>query len=111
MTKNFSLSVLAAFAFCLLLGISQVFAQATVTGGINGKVSDPQSAIVPNATVRVTNNGTNASVTVTSNDDGVYKVTNLQPGTYTVEVNASGFGPAKADNIIVEVGRSTNALA
>jgi len=107
MTKNFSLLILA-FAFCLLLGIHDVCAQATVTGGVNGKVSDPQSAIVPNATVKVTNNGTNASVTVTTNDDGVYKVTNLQPGTYTVEVNASGFGPAKADNIIVEVGRSTN---
>jgi len=108
MTKNFSFPVLAAFAFCLFLGISQVFAQATVTGGVNGKVSDPQGAVVPNASVKVTNNGTNASVTVTSNDDGVYKVTNLQPGTYTVEINASGFGPAKADNIIVEVGRSTN---
>src|SRR5262249_49431307 len=67
-----------------------------------------QGAIIPNATVKVTNVGTNASVTVQTNQDGVFTVTNLQPGTYTVEVNASGFGPAKADNIIVEVGRSTN---
>jgi hypothetical protein len=52
MTKNLSISIAAAFALCLLLGIGQVFAQATVTGGINGKVSDPQSAIVPNATVK-----------------------------------------------------------
>src|SRR5262249_15035098 len=67
-----------------------------------------QGAIIPNATVKVTNVGTNASVTVQTNQDGVFTVTNLQPGTYTVEVNASGFGPAKADNIIVEVGRSTS---
>jgi hypothetical protein len=107
MTKNFSFSILATLALCLAFGISQVFAQATTTGGINGQVKDPQSASVPNASVKVTNVGTNASVTTTSDSDGGYRVTNLQPGTYTVEVNASGFGPAKADNIIVEVGRST----
>jgi len=108
MTKNFSLLVAAAFAFCLLLGVSQILAQASVTGGVNGKVSDPQGAIVPNVSVKVTNNGTNASVSVTSNADGVYTATNLQPGTYTIEANASGFAPAKAEHVIVEVGRSTN---
>ena len=108
MRKNLSFSILASAALCLLFGIGQVFAQATTTGGISGQVKDPQSASIPNATVKVTNLGTNAVVTVTSDSDGGYRVTNLQPGTYSVEVNASGFGPAKADNIVVEVGRSTN---
>src|SRR6185369_17611884 len=108
MRKNLSFSILASAALCLLFGIGQVFAQATTTGGISGQAKDPQSASIPNATVKVTNLGTNAVVTVTSDSDGGYRVTNLQPGTYSVEVNASGFGPAKADNIVVEVGRSTN---
>src|SRR6185369_7486799 len=108
MRKNLSFSILASAALCLLFGIGQVFAQATTTGGISGQAKDPQSASIPNATVKVTNLGTNAVVTVTSDSDGGYRVTNLQPGTYSVEVNASGFGPAKADNIIVEIGRSTN---
>lgn len=99
---------MAAACLCLIFGIGQAFGQATVTGGLNGKVTDPQGAIVPNAAVKVTNKGTNAAVTVNTNDNGVYNVTNLQPGTYTVETTVSGFAPARADNIIVEVGRSTN---
>ncbi|MEP7074408.1 MAG: TonB-dependent receptor [Acidobacteriota bacterium] len=107
MTKNVSISILTTIALCLLLSIGQVFGQATTTGGISGQVKDPQSASVVNATVKVTNVGTNSATTVTTDSDGGYRVTNLQPGTYTVEVTASGFGPAKAENIIVEVGRST----
>ena len=91
----------------LVLGLGHAFAQSTVTGGINGKVSDPQGAVVPNATITVTNVGTNGVVTVTTNDDGGYRVSNLQPGTYRVETTVSGFAPAKAENIVVEVGQVT----
>ena len=80
MTKNFSIKFIAAVAIALIIGIGQTFAQSTTTGGINGKVTDPQGAIVPNATVTVTNTGTNSVVTVNATDDGTYKITNLQPG-------------------------------
>ena len=92
----------------VLLCAGQAFAQSTVTGGINGRVTDPQGAIVPNATVKVTNTGTNAEVTVMANDDGVYRVSNLNPGTYRVEFSAGSFAPSKADNVVVEVGRATS---
>ena len=107
MIKNLSVKLMAIFAISLIAGAMGIFAQGTVTGGIVGKVSDPQGAVLPNATVVVTNTGTNSSVTVTTNDDGVYKVTNLQPGTYRVEVTAGSFAPSKAENIIVEVGKIT----
>lgn len=84
-----------------------MFAQSTVTGGISGRVTDPQGAVVPNATVTVTNLGTNQVLTVTANDDGAYRATNLQPGKYRVETTVSGFAPAKADEITVEVGQAT----
>jgi hypothetical protein len=108
MTKNFSVKVLAAVAIAILLSFGQTFAQSTVTGGINGKVTDPQGSIVPNATITVTNLGTNSSVTVNATDDGTYKASNLQPGKYRVETTVSGFAPAKAENVIVEVGQTTN---
>src|SRR6476661_6340115 len=108
MTKNFSIKFFSVIALSLLIGIGQVFAQSTTTGGINGTVTDPQGGVVPNASVTVTNIGTNAAVTVTANSDGGYRVTNLQPGTYRVETTVAGFAPAKADNVIVEVGSSTN---
>ncbi len=93
--------------FCVLISVGQAFAQSTVSGGINGKVTDPQGAIVPNAKVTATNLGTNSVVTVQTNADGEYRLLNLQPGKYAVEVSGSGFAPAKADNITVEVSTTT----
>ena len=106
MTKNLS-KLTGLFVLSLLLCVAQLFAQSTTTGGISGSVTDPQGGVVPNATVTVTNIATNAAVTAVTNTDGGYRVTNLQPGTYKVETAVSGFAPALADNIVVEVGRST----
>lgn len=106
MTRKISVKFLAMAIFCLALGIGQIFAQSTVTGGIQGKVTDPQGAIVPNATVTVTNLGTNSVVTATSDDNGGYRVTSLQPGTYMIEVSASGLS-AKVESVVVEVGQAT----
>ncbi len=103
----FSFKAFSLIVFSLLLGLGQVFAQSTVAGGINGKVTDPQGAVVPNASITITNTGTNSAVTVTATNDGGYRVTNLQPGTYRVETTVSGFATAVANNIIVEVGQST----
>lgn len=94
---------------CALLSVGQLFAQSTVTGAISGTVSDPQGGVVPNAAVTITNVGTNAKVTVNTNDSGGYRATSLQPGIYRIEVTGGGFAPAKAENIIVEVGQTTTA--
>ena len=107
MTKYFSLKLICLALLTLAIGTSTAFAQSTVGGGINGRITDPQGAVVPNAAITVTNNGTNAATTVTADANGSYRVSNLQPGTYRVETTVSGFAPAKADNIIVEVGNST----
>ena len=108
MTKNISFRLAATLVLGLFIGLGTAFPQSTVTGAISGNVTDPQGGLVPNATVTVTNVGTNNAVTVTSNADGGYRVSNLQPGTYRVETTVSGFAPAKAENIIVEVGQTTN---
>lgn len=107
MTKNLSMKLFALLALSFVLSIGQVFAQSTVSGGINGTVTDPQGRAVPNATVTVTNLGTNSAVTATADENGAFRVTNLAPGTYKLEISVSGFAPALADNITVEVGRST----
>lgn len=106
MTKNL-IKIFAAITLAFIFGIVPAAAQSTVTGGITGTVTDPQGGVVPNASITITNTGTNSAVTVTTNDNGGYRVTNLQPGTYRVETTVSGFAPAKAENIIVEVGQST----
>jgi hypothetical protein len=107
MTKKISIKFLAAAIFCLLLSVGQIFAQSTVTGGIRGKITDPQGAVLPNAAITVTNVGTNQTMNVTANEDGVYVVNNLQPGTYTIVVAVSGFAGFTQERVIVEVGQTT----
>lgn len=107
MARTISIKFLAAAMFCLLVGAAQIFAQSTVTGGIRGKVTDPQGAILPNATVTATNAGTNQTQTQTTDADGGYRFANLQPGTYTVGVAATGFANFSQEKIVVEVGQVT----
>lgn len=110
MTKNlFSSSIkITMFAvLCFVLSIGQTFAQSTVTGGIRGAVNDPQGSAVPNATVKLTNTGTNKEETINTNDDGTYRFNNLQPGTYAIEITGSGFGSFKREKVVVEVGQVT----
>src|SRR5687767_11426042 len=107
MTKNLSIKLFTLIALSLVLTIGQVAAQSTVSGGISGTVTDPQGGVLPNVTLTVTNIGTNNAVTVTTNENGGYRVTNLQPGNYRIETSVTGFAPARADNIVVEVGQVT----
>jgi outer membrane receptor protein involved in Fe transport len=107
MIKILSTKIFAVIGLSLMLCLGQAMAQTTVTGGINGTVSDPQGSVVPNASVIVTNIGTNATVTVTSGSDGSFRVPNLQPGTYRVETTVSGFSPTRRENVVVEVNKST----
>jgi hypothetical protein len=96
------------FATFMILALCAIgLAQSTVTGGIGGKVTDPQGAVVPNATVTATNVGTNQEVTATADDDGGFRLSNLQPGTYNVKVSGSGFAEFTQPNVVVEVGRVT----
>src|SRR5260370_30195549 len=82
-------------------------AQSNTTGAINGTVTNPNKEVVTGATVTAKNNGTNKEATATTDDNGGFKVTNLDPGTYTVTVNASGVAPFTNAGIRGAVGRST----
>ncbi len=58
---------------------------------INGKVTDPSKAVVPGATVKVVNLKTNETTTVATNSEGNYTVSFLNPGLYSIMVEATGF--------------------
>ncbi|MDQ4120104.1 MAG: carboxypeptidase regulatory-like domain-containing protein [Acidobacteriota bacterium] len=95
-------------AFCLIAGIGGAAAQAEgTTGQITGVVTDPNGAVVPNATVTATNKGTNQTQTQTTSSEGVYRFVLLQPGQYTVTTSSSGFAQQTVD-VEVQVGRTTD---
>ena len=88
----------------LLVGVSGVaYAQGTAT--LRGEVSDNYGSAIPAAEVFVTNNATGAEVTASTDAVGGYALT-LEPGTYTVTVEASGFEPASASNVELMAGQS-----
>ena len=97
----------------LLVALSAVgaFAQSTTTGAIGVIVADPQGAVVPNATVTARNIETNQEETATTDGEGRARIVNLQPGTYALTVNATGFGAFTADKVVVEVGLVTSIEA
>jgi len=68
-----------------------------------GTVTDPSGAVVPNARISVTNSATNATRTVESNEGGLYSVTQIPPGTYTIRVEAGGFKPLVMPNVMLPV--------
>ncbi|HTK96106.1 MAG TPA: carboxypeptidase regulatory-like domain-containing protein, partial [Terriglobales bacterium] len=72
----------------MLCGLA--FGQAE-TGQIVGTVTDPQGAVIPGAKVIVKNADTNALRETVTNSNGLFTVTNLQPGTYQVKVEAQNF--------------------
>jgi hypothetical protein len=91
------------FAMCLSMA-----AQSTTDGAIGGTVYDANGAVVPNATVVVHNNGTNAEQRIMTDASGYYRARQLQPATYTVTINSTGFAQYKAENVIVQVGSLTD---
>src|SRR5689334_22017806 len=76
------------------------------TGSIEGTVTDPQGAIVQNASVSVRNVSTNVIRDVTTGSDGHYRITELPPGVYEVRVSASNFKTSVASDIKVNVGQN-----
>ncbi|MEP6849880.1 MAG: carboxypeptidase regulatory-like domain-containing protein [Acidobacteriota bacterium] len=100
--------ILTFFLISFSLFISQIYAQDPF-GSIEGTVKDPQGSVVQNATVVIKNTATNASRTATSNQDGNYRVLQLQPGTYEIKVSASGFKQSLLDHIQVQVGQVASA--
>ena len=67
--------------------------QATF-GSITGTVTDSTGAVIPNAEVQVTNQGTNVSRAVSSGDSGTFEVPNLNAGTYKVTSRPPALRPS-----------------
>ena len=91
------------FAFSIL-----AHAQSN-TGSITGVVSDPNGAVIPNATVTVTNQGTNEKKTVQTDNEGRYDVPALSTGVYTVEATGGGFQTTSVKDLRLAVGERARA--
>jgi len=89
------LSALAVLCFC---PDNRVWAQGLGNAGtIDGTVTDPSGAILPNATVTIVNRLTNYSQTATTDSKGAFRLTNIPQNSYHVEVSAPNFTTSAQD--------------
>lgn len=79
------------------------------TGTIAGSVTDSSGAVIPNATVTVTNVQTSFKKTLQTDSSGNYTASALPFGTYVVTANAGNFAEAKSEEIVLNVGATVHA--
>ena len=100
--RRFAAALITAALCCGLPAVAQEL-QATLTG----TVTDSSGALIPNATVLVTQNqGKGVARTATTDAHGGYTVTNLPPGTYSVKIQATGFTTYVAQDLTLFVAQS-----
>ena len=87
-----------------------LFAQSE-RGTITGAVSDSSGAVVPGATVTITNAATNVATTLTTNQTGNYTAPSLSAGTYDVRVEAGGFRPSEEKGLVLNAATTVRADA
>lgn len=91
----------------LLPALSQTVNAQVLYGSVLGNVKDPSGAMVPGATVTITNNRTNQSRETITNDSGGYGFSTVQTGEYTLTVNLPGFKEAKQTDVQVALNSTT----
>jgi ankyrin repeat protein len=73
-------------------------------GTISGTIFDPNNAVIPGATVSLSNAESKAAISTVTNDQGEYKFDGLEAGTYSLRVEASGFATSDLPNITLRPG-------
>jgi hypothetical protein len=109
--KNVLKRWLAGFLSLAMLTVSLAapLAAQEPTGGVEGTVTDPQGAVVVNATVTVRNIATNLTRTTQTNDEGSYRVAQLPPGNYEIRIAGANFKTTVIKEVGVNVGQTTPA--
>jgi len=99
--------------FISLLGFALLLATAALGQGsyqaqVRGVVTDQSGALVPNATVTITNDGTNIAQSAQTDEHGQYFLSGLRPSIYTIKVQAAGFQIAETKNVVLQVDQQTS---
>jgi hypothetical protein len=103
----FSTVLSLSLSFCLMAAIC-AYGQASYTAQIRGVVKDASGALVPQATITITNNGTGISTTAHTDNNGMYILTGLRPAVYTIRAEGPGFRGSEQNNVVLQVDQQTS---
>lgn len=95
--------------FLSLLGTAVKMGAQAISGDLTGTVLDATGAGIPKARVEAVNAATGVTATTATGDGGEYRIGNLQPGTYTINVTASGFAAGSLRNVRVNLNQIATA--
>jgi hypothetical protein len=90
----------------LFLTAASVFAQDLDDVTVAGRITDSNGLAVVGATVKATDQATGSERTVTTNEEGRYRIIELKPGIYKVTASASGFGAKERINLETIAGQN-----
>ena len=96
---------ITTWALLLVLAVGRLIAQTGGTGSILGSVVDSTGAVIPKATVSVTNTATAVRSKATTTSAGDYTVLSLIPGQYTVVAEAPGFAKEEITGVTLVVAQ------
>ncbi len=90
------------YAAVWLAPAAGLLAQIAGSGSIQGTVTDPSAAVIPGATVEATNAATGVKTARRTTSAGLYVISPLPAGEYTVAVSASGFQTFVQEHVVVD---------
>jgi len=95
-------SLFVALLLCALPGMRA----QTITASLGGTVLDQSGGAVPNARIHVVNTNTNVETVLVGGALGEFLAPSLQPGPYTVRVEAPGFKVAQRTGLVLDVAQA-----
>ena len=101
-SKILSAFAIAVFAMVLLAPATSLAQEAR--GTITGKVKDASDAVLPNASVKITNTARGTTTNLVTNDAGYFQAPYLLPGNYRIVVEVNGFKKYIRDGILLQIG-------
>jgi hypothetical protein len=103
-----NVAALASWVVGVLLLASLAYGQASYTAQVRGIVTDQTGAVIQNAQVTITNDGTGIATISKTDDHGLYTFTGLRPAVYTVRCDAKGFQSAERKQVVLQVDQQTS---
>lgn len=104
-----SVSLIRAVLLVLFFSVSSILANAQFRGSLRGTVSDAQGAVLPGATVTLTNTATNQKMVAISDNNGIYQFNALGPAPYSLSAEHAGFKKKILDHVQI-IPEQLNAL-
>ncbi len=106
MAENRLINILVLFLLLTMVKSNYLLAQSGTSSALTGTITDKSGAVIPSAQVKAIEVNTGAVRIVQSNADGRFLFSQVNPGTYRIEVHSDEFGPAQSQPTSVSVGQT-----